>query len=353
MSARCFEVQLEPGGRRFTVEPGEPVLNAALRHGIPLKYGCRHGNCSTCKYMVLNGEVDFGSASPYSLSEGERDEGWALLCCAQPRSDLVIELPAEQRDRLRPTLPPRERVARIRSVEPVSRSLWRLRLSLDDPLDFYAGQFIEVAIPNQPGEWRSYSMANSPLQPLEVELIILRIPSGVFSGGIDRLEPGSALTTRGPYGTSYLRDGDRPVLLVAGGSGIAPMMSILRHAAAVGDQRSFTFFYGARTRADLPLLDEVEEIQSRFPAFTFHPALSEPTPECDWKGSVGLIAQVIQHSVGDASPYDAYLCGPPPMCDTVALILAAKGLPEERSYLDRFYFAIVPAQPERVSLPGN
>ncbi|MBI2964569.1 MAG: 2Fe-2S iron-sulfur cluster binding domain-containing protein [Deltaproteobacteria bacterium] len=333
-------IRLEPNGTVFEAAESEAVLNAALRQGVPLRYGCRHGNCSSCKYLVSDGDVDLGNASPYSLSEREREEGWALLCCARALSDLVIQVPEDPTDRLRPVLRPADFAATVAANDRVTRALHRLRLRLDRPLAFYPGQFLEVEVPGRPGEWRSYSIASSPSRSAEVDLVILKVPGGAFSASLERLGGGAALRVRGPYGTSYLREGDRPILLVGGGSGIAPLLSILEFAAEAGDRRAITFFYGARTAADLPLQEEIAELQRRLPHLRYRPALSEPTADCRWAGAVGLIAQVIQRELADASPFDAYVCGPPPMCDTVSLILAAKGLPDGRAFLDRFYSAV-------------
>ncbi len=250
-------IRLEPSGTSFEAAPDEALLNAALRQGIPLRYGCRHGNCSSCKYFVTEGDVDVGKASPYSLSEREREEGWALLCCARALSDLVIRVDEDAGDRLRPVIRPAEFDATVSANEQVTRSLHRLRLRLDRPFAFYPGQFLEVEVPTHPGEWRSYSMASSPSRGDEVDLVILQIPGGMFSGCLGDLEPGSPLHVQGPYGASYLRGGEEPILLVAGGSGIAPMMSILEFAAEQSDPRPITFFYGARTAADLPLQEEI------------------------------------------------------------------------------------------------
>ena len=334
------EVELRPSGIVFEAEEGESILNAALRQGVPLRYGCRHGNCSSCKYLVSDGELDFGRASPYSLSEREREEGWALLCCARALSDLVIEVPEDPSDRLRPVIPPVETTARLVANDRITRSLHRLRFAPERPFSFYPGQFLEVEVPTSPGEWRSFSMASSPSHPEELSLVVLRIPNGLFSSALDQLTAGDELRIRGPYGASYLRDGSDPLLLVAGGSGIAPMMSILAATSESHDPRPVTFFYGARTAADLPLAGEIETLCAANPRLRYRPALSEPTAACSWQGATGLIAQVIQRELADASPFDAYICGPPPMCDTVSVILAAKGLPDGRAFLDRFYSAV-------------
>jgi propane monooxygenase reductase subunit len=337
--ASC-RVRLEPSGTVFEAGEGEAVLNAALRHGVPLRYGCRHGNCSSCKYLVSDGDVDLGNASPYSLSEREREEGWALLCCARACSDLVIQVPEDPTDRLRPVLRPADFAATVSANERITRALYRLRLRLDRPLAFYPGQFLEVEVSGRSGEWRSYSIASPPSRCEEVDLVILKIPGGAFSGSLDQLSRGNPLRVRGPYGVSYLREGDQPILLVGGGSGIAPLLSILEAAAEDRDPRAITFYYGARTVADLPLQEEIANLQRRVPNLRYRPALSEPTADCRWEGPVGMIAQVIQRALADASPFDAYICGPPPMCDTVSLILAAKGLQEGHAFLDRFYSAV-------------
>jgi len=332
-------VLLAPSGTTFEAVEGEAILNAALRQGVSLRYGCRHGNCSSCKYLVSDGEVDLGRASPYSLSEREREEGWALLCCARALSDLEIQVPEDPTDRLLPVIRPAERAAVVFANDRVSRSLHRLRLRLDRPFDFYPGQFLEIEVPGQADEWRSYSMASSPSRKDELELLIQKIPGGLFSGRLEAIEPGATLRLRGPYGTSYLREGSDPILLIAGGSGIAPMLSMLEFATERRDPRPITFYYGARTTADLPLQDRIGSFQSRGADVRYRPALSEPTAGCAWEGPVGMIAQVIQRDLPDASPFDAYICGPPPMCDSVSLILAAKGLQDGRAFLDRFYSA--------------
>lgn len=331
-------VRILPKGTVFESREGETVLDAGLRHGVPFKYGCRHGNCSTCRYLVTDGEVDFGRASPYSLSEQEREEGWALLCCATPLSDLEIEVPEDAGQRLREVITPAEHAVTVERNEAVCRTLVRLRLRPSGDFDFYPGQFLEIEVPGC-DEWRSYSMASAPGRRGEIDLVIQKLPGGLFSEKLPELRPGTELRIRGPFGTSYLRAGDRPVLLVAGGSGIAPMLSILESLAMADDRRAVDFYYGVRTRADLPLEDEITALAAKHGRVRFRPALSEPTPECGWNGAKAMIAQVIQKELADASPFDAYICGPPPMCDTVSVILAAKGLAEEHAFLDRFYSA--------------
>jgi len=334
-----FKARLEPSGREFTLEPGDSVLNCALRQRILLQYGCRNGRCSSCKYFLLDGEVDFGKTSPYCLTDNEKEEGWALLCQARALSDLVIrDQDGSDRDDAAIITPQDHRV-KVAVVEQLSASLWRLQLDLVNPIKFYAGQYIEVEAPGQPGHWRCYSIASSPANPDRIELVVKRIAGGGFSDQIERFARGLELAIRGPYGMSYLREGNRPILLVATGSGIAPLLSILRYSATASVPRSFQFYYGARRRSDLIFRDELQQFQAGIPGFSFRAALSAPVASDDWPGATGRVTHVLQRDVLDASPYDAYICGQPEMCESVSTLLLAKGIPENRIFRDDFFAA--------------
>jgi NAD(P)H-flavin reductase/ferredoxin len=337
-TAEIHQVQLTPDGRSFEVRPGETVLGAALRQGVRLKYGCLHGNCSSCKYYLLDGEVDFGIASPYSLPPDEREEGWALLCCATPLCDLEIQSSEVADPRQLPDLMPEERATTVAGVERLGGDLWRLRLSLDRPLHFYAGQYVQLSVPGSEDDWRAYSIASPPSRQPEAEFVCKRIEGGRFSGQIDRLEAGTPMRLRGPYGIGYLREGSGPVLMVAGGSGIAPILSILEHAAEQDDPRDFLFFFGARIPEELVLGEELEAIGRRLPGFRMVPAVEHPG--VGWEGESGRVTGAIQRGLHDASPYDVYLCGNPPMCDSASLLLEAKGVRDGRIFFDRFYAAV-------------
>jgi NAD(P)H-flavin reductase/ferredoxin len=402
MSEEVFKARLEPSGREFSLYAGESVLNSALRQRILLQYGCRNGRCSSCKYFLIDGEVDFGKVSPYSLSENEKEEGWALLCQARALSDLTIrDQDIADRDDA-PVLTPRDETAEIFAIQQLTESLWGLQLALPHPLTFYPGQFIEVEAPGRSGSWRCYSIAGSAANPERIDLIVKRITGGEFSGQVERLARGSRLAVRGPYGMSYLRDSDRPILLVATGSGLAPLLSILRTAAERRDQRHFQLYYGARTTADLIFHDELCSLEQRLPHFRFKASLSAPastdlslgspasvsalvardlsatsvgpsaaghssptsvepsfapvdrSPVAADRGraapnaspirlsrvSAGRVTQALQRDIADASPFDAYICGHPDMCESVATLLLAKGIPENRIFRDDFYPAV-------------
>lgn len=334
-----YSARVEPSGKQFTIKPEEYILDAALRSGVPLKYGCRHGNCSSCKYLVTDGEVDYGNASPYSLSNAERDEGWVLLCCATALDDIEVQDDRVLDARQLPVLTPEEFTAEVLGVDPLTPGLRRLRVRTGRPVHFYAGQFLEVGVPGEPGQWRSYSVASPPDSATEIEFVVKVTDGGRFSGRLDDLAPGTEIRLRGPFGTGYLRQGDGPVLLVATGSGIAPILSILEHAAGTRDRRSFTFFYGARTAGELPCEPRIRELTTRLD-LTYRPVLSRPTPECAWPNEPSRVTSVVLRTIDDGSPYDAYVCGNPAMCDAVTTLLEAKGTAEESIFTDKFFAAV-------------
>jgi NAD(P)H-flavin reductase/ferredoxin len=333
-----YSARVQPGGQEFTVKPDEFILDAALRSGVPLRYGCRHGNCSSCKYLVTEGDVDFGIASPYALSNAERDEGWVLLCCATALDDLEIQDDRVHDTRQLPVLVPAEFAGEVLGVDRLTPTLRRLRMRPDRPIFGYPGQFLEIAAPGDPDQWRSYSMASAP-GSADLEFVIKVTEGGRFSGELDTLAPGVTLRLRGPFGTAYLRPGDRPVLLVATGSGIAPILAILEHAAQERDPRSFMFCYGARTAADLPCEARLRELGGLLD-LVYRPVLSSPTPACGWAGEPARVTTEVRRAVGDGSPYDAYVCGNPDMCDAVTALLEAKGTPEGSIFTDRFFPAV-------------
>jgi NAD(P)H-flavin reductase/ferredoxin len=331
------QATLTPGGDAFEIIEGETVLDAALRQGVPLQYGCRHGNCSSCKHFLDSGDVDHGGASIYSLTESERDDGYALLCCARPLTDLVIVADNAADVRTLPLLKPSEQAAEVVDVQPLTRALWQLRLRLPIPMTFYPGQFAEL---NAPGSdfWRSYSIASAPHDPHELDFVIKQVDGGRFSTRLTALSSGAKLRVRGPFGTSYLREGTAPVLLVAIGSGISPVLSILRHAAHTGDPRRFEFYYGARTVDDLPLGAEFTQLAQKLgERLVYRPVLSRAGD--DWRGLRGRVTQAVQRELADARPYDAYLCGVPEMCDSIGTLLEAKGIRAGQLFYDKFHAA--------------
>lgn len=334
----AFVARLSGDTGRFEIDAGETVLDAALRHGIALEYGCRHGNCSKCKYYLEEGDVDFGDASVYSLSEEEREEGYGLMCCATPLTDLVIETRSAENPKAKPHITPQGRAARVAQVSQLTPALWHFVLTIDEPLEFYAGQFVELKIAGTE-VWRSYSVASDPAHSTRLEFVIKHVEGGAFSGRLPHLEVGRDIALRGPYGMSYLRDGADDVVLVATGSGISPILSMLRSASEGDDGRRFTLFYGARTPDDIPCSDEMAGLTASLGERLSINVCLSTAPE-SWAGRKGRVTQALQSELQDASSLAAYICGSPEMCDTVGSLLEAKGIPESELFYDKFHAAV-------------
>ncbi len=338
MSDVQYLVELTPGGQTFNCGEDETILDGALRHGIELLYGCRHGRCSTCKYLVEDGEIELGDVTAYALPDNERDAGWALLCRARPLSDVLIRDHRLPDERALPVLSPASFEAEVEAVVQLTPELWELAVALPAALHFYAGQFVELGLATDHGVvWRNYSMASPPSSDRRLTFVMKRIAGGAFSGGIDQLQAGQPIAVRGPFGASYLRHGERPVLLCAIGSGLAPVMAMLRDAGERRDPRRFSLYYGARRPDDLPYL---EELRAGFGLkLDFVPTLDGLADGEAWAGATGTVTRAVQHAVENARDIDAYLCGAPPMCETVSRLLSAKGLLAEQLYFDRFFAA--------------
>lgn len=333
-------VTLKPTGQEFSVGENEDILTAALHHGINLQYGCRHGNCSSCKHWLLDGEVNDSAASVYAIPRNEREDGAILLCCTYAESDLVIEIDQHDGVEALPAMtPPSPRQATVLGLHSRTPDLVELRVALDAPLSFRAGQYAEFTLDS--GQRRSYSLLSPPSSESELTFCIKRVQNGVFANVLDRLQPGSPLQLEAPFGTMFLRESSRPVIAVGVGSGIAPLLSMLSDAAEQNCEAPIRFYYGARTTRDLVYLDLLADLSTRLKDFQFIPCLSQGTNDSLAPNArSGRVTRAIAEDIRDASPYDAYLCGAPEMCDAVGRLLEAKGLPEARIHADKFYSAV-------------
>jgi propane monooxygenase reductase subunit len=322
-------VRFEPVGLEIEVDEDETILSAAFRQGLMLMHGCKEGQCSACKSFVLDGEVDLDRYSTFALPDFEEAEGWTLLCRAHPYSDLEIELINYDEEILRSGTPIRTITTRVEAVEPLTSDIRRLVLKVDEPFEFKPGQYVDIHIPGS-DEHRSFSMANTTSG--ELEFMIKLYPGGRFSGLLadGAIKPGDELTVTGPYGVFTLRSSSpRRLLFIGGGAGMAPILSLLRSLSAAGSDREATYYYGARTEADLFHLQELAGLPCGFV-----PALSEDSN--GWAGEAGLITDVVERLEGDISEVDAYVCGPPPMVEAAIALLEAKGVPEAHIYFDKF-----------------
>jgi len=333
-----YTITLLPFEKQFTCGEDETILAAALRQGVNLRYGCKHGGCGTCKALIVEGEVDQPEASTFALMDFEREQGMALLCSAYPLGDTAIELSDYEESDLEGGAPIGKFLAEVGAIEFLTHDIVGLKLRLIEPerISFKAGQYVDVLAPGA-AETRSYSMANPPSRDGELELMVKLMAGGLFSEYLrGQLKAGDRLTLEGPYGGFHLRENERPALFIAGGSGMAPMLSLLRDIAEKRVRRSITFFYGARTKRDLFHLDELFGFEKRLPSFRFVPALSEPAAGEEWEGVTGLITEVVAREVPDARGMEAYLCGPSAMIDAAIAVLVRLGVSDLDIHYDKF-----------------
>jgi propane monooxygenase reductase subunit len=331
-------VRFDPVGIEIEVDEDETILDAAFRQGVMLMHGCKEGQCSACKSFLLDGDLQMARYSTFALADYESEEGYVLLCRGHAYSDLEIELINYDEDMIRAGVPIQLVTTEVAAIEVLTHDIVHLRLSFVSPreLAFNPGQYADVRIPGT-DHWRSFSMANTPSTDHQADFFIKRYPGGHFSGLLGDgggLAVGDKLDIKGPYGTFTLRESDRDVVLIGGGAGMAPILSLLTHLSEQGIDRKATFYYGARTARDLFHLDRMTELAEALPRFSFVPALSE---EAGTAGTeTGLITDVVDRREGDLSGADAYLCGPPPMVEAAIDLMAAKGVPEGRVFYDKF-----------------
>ena len=335
------KVRFVPVNIEIEVNEDETVLNAAFRQGVSLTHGCREGQCGACKSFLLDGDLEMKKYSTFALPEYESDEGYVLLCRSHVYSDAEVELINYDEDILRLGIPIETFKTTIEAIEPLTHDIRSIVLKFTEPgrrLKFNAGQYASIRIPDSE-EYRAYSIANTPLVTDLLEFIIKVFPGGLFSGLLDGgFTIGQEVEVKGPYGVFMLREKyDTDIVCIGGGSGMAPLWSLLNDMAERGIKRKATYFYGARTRKDLFYLEQLHQLEERLPGFRFIPALSMASAEDEWDGETGLITEVLERNLEDEQSHtQAYLCGPPPMIDAAIPVLIRKGITEDRIFFDKF-----------------
>ena len=337
-------VRLSPVGVEFEAEPGETLLNAAFRQGIALPHGCKEGQCSACKCVLTDGEIDMLRYSTFALNDSEKDSGHILLCRARAYSDVEIELLNYDEEVLSRSIAVKTFKGHVTQIGRLTHDIRHIEIELESPLKFWAGQYVDITVTTQAGETitRSFSMANTPLQAQKLEFIIKKYPDGKFSGELDSggVKVGASVTVVGPYGTCFRREGrDGPIILVGAGSGMSPVWAILRDHLTSGERRPVYFFYGARTRADLFYLDELAALEREHPDFQFIPVLSHAGDDSSWTGERGFVHERVDAKLKELDldgAGDVYACGPPPMIDALQPVLFMNGFESERVFFDRF-----------------
>lgn len=333
------KVIFEPVGIEMDVEEGETVLDAAFRQGIAVPHGCKEGQCSSCKCKLIDGDIDLLKYSTFALPDHERDDNHILLCRTHAFSDLTVELLNFDEEALSRSIAVKDFDGKVVGVTSLTHDIRLLEIELDQPIKFWAGQYVDITIPSM-GVTRSYSMANPPSEDRRLRFIIKKYPDGAFSALLDdRLQPGTEIKAKGPYGGCFRREGRAgPMVLVGGGSGMSPLWSILQDQIQSGEHRPIRFFYGARSDQDLFYLDEFATIANKLTDFEFIPALSQQNGS-PWSGETGFVHDVVQRRLraeGLTGDIDAYSCGPPPMIDAVMPVLFGAGVEPSRFYYDKF-----------------
>ena len=332
----AFQITVLPSQHTFAAEAGETILNAALRQGVMLPYGCGDGSCGACRAKVVSGQVEHGAAPSHVLSDQDRAAGGALLCCASARSDLDLEareLPAPQA-RVR-TLP--ARVQKLTRLAP-DVMLIELKLPPSEQLQFLPGQYIDILLKG--GARRAFSLANAPGDDSCLQLHVRHLPGGLFTDHVfSSMKERDLLRFTGPHGSFFLRENSvKPMLLVAGGTGLAPIKAIVEHAIGERSTRPMAVYWGGRTLADLYLLPLMEKWQAA--GVRFVPVLSEPAASDHWNGRGGFVHAAAMADYPDLSGHQVYVCGSP------AMVAAARRdfvgqcqLPENEFFADSFELA--------------
>src|SRR5262245_19744356 len=336
-----YTVTIRPSGHQFSLEGDETVLAAALREGYTLAYGCRNGACGSCKGRLLEGKIDYGHYQSTALSEQERANGLALFCCAKPLSDLTIECREVNAVK---DIQIRKMPCRIQTMERLAPDVMQLKLRLpqNERLQYLAGQYLDIQM--RDGQRRSFSMANAPHGDELLELHI-RNYGGVFSRlAFEQMKVRDILRFEGPFGTFFLReDSDKPIVLLASGTGFAPIKAIIEHAFHVGIRRPMTLYWGGRVHPDLYLDSVCAQWQREHPDLRYVPVLSEARAEERWEGRTGFVHRAVMEDLPDLSGYQVYACGNPLMVEAARRDFSAScALPADQFFCDSFTPATTP-----------
>ena len=333
-------ISVQPSGRSFEADAGETLLAAGIRQGIGLPYGCKDGACGSCKCRKISGTVVHGPHQEKALSAAEEAAGLILTCCSTAQSDVVLESRQVTQEG---ALPIKKMPVRVASMSRVSDDVMVIRLQLpgNDVMKFRAGQYIEFLL--RDGARRSYSMANAPhtleTAPPMVELHIRHMPGGKFTDAVfGTMKEKDILRAEGPYGSFYLReDSDKPMILLASGTGFAPIKALIEHMQHRGIQRPATLYWGGRRPADLYMDAWVREQLTRMPQLRYVPVISNATPEDSWTGRTGFVHSAVLADVPDLSGHEVYACGAPIVIESAQRDYVAQGgLPPEAFYADSF-----------------
>lgn len=337
-------LRIEPAGHALQVNAKSTLLQAALDQSIAFPHNCRAGGCARCKCRLVSGRVRELTDKSYILSAEELQQNFILACQSVALSDVVVEVELDASGG--PKHPVVHTEGEIIQLNYLTHDILQVRVRLQTPALYTAGQYAEIYVPNviQEGnrETRSYSFAAAPgdVDTVDsVEFFIRRVPGGAFTDWLfSEAKVGTVLEGHGPYGDFWLRPSQAPLLCVAGGSGLAPILAILEQAQKENATRDVTLFFGARTQQDLYALDRIEALRNSWDkSFRFVPVLSAENEASDWDGLRGFIPEHLSRVLGEGmGEHHAYLCGPPPMIDACVKVMRDGGIDEQSIYFDKF-----------------
>jgi len=339
-----FKVTLQPSGHSFPIAADTTLLQAALDVGLTIPYGCRNGACGACKCRVITGKVDPGGAAEHVLPPADAAAGFALACCAKPLSDLSVEVRevVGQDD-----IPLRTMPCRIHELRQLADDvmIMRLKLPANERLQFVAGQYIEFILPED--KRRAFSLANAPHEDDLLELHLRLIPGGTFTERVfSSMRERDILRFEGPFGTFHLHeDSLKPIVMVAGGTGFAPIKALVEHAIHSRIDRPIAIYWGAKNLQELYLPELPQQWATAHANISYIPVLSEPTTADAWSGRTGLVHEAVLADFADLSGYQAYVCGAPVMVEAAQRDFLARGLPASEFFADIFSYAAKSAKP--------
>ncbi len=335
-----FTVTIADSDRRFEVRTGESVLSAALRQGVMLPYSCKNGTCGSCKGHVLSGQVHYPFHPPMALEPDAIEAGDALLCQAEPLEDLTIR--AREISAVR-DLQVRMFPARVIEKSLLADNVVRLRLKLpaSQRLQFLAGQYVDALLAG--GKRRAFSIASSPVIEDEIELHIRHVDGGDFTGWVfDDLKERDILRLEGPLGTFFVRNDQpaRPMIMMGGGTGFAPLKSMIEDLLEHGDRRPIQLYWGARSAAELYLDSLPRQWEKEFDHIRYRTAISEPGEALFDGAFAGFVHEAVIDDHPDLSGFDIYMSGPPAMIESAKKAFAKAGVNEDRLFYDSFEFGL-------------
>ena len=331
-----FQISIQPSGRTFTAEPGETMLAAGIRQGIGLPYGCKDGACGSCKCRKLEGTVVHGAHQSKALSADEETSGYVLTCCGVAQSDVVLE---SRQVTEAGAFPIRKMPARVSSLERKSHDVMivRLQLPANDPFNYRPGQYVEFLL--RDGSRRSYSMANAPHNGPGLELHVRHMPGGKFTDHVfGTMKEKEIQRIEGPFGSFFLReDSAKPIVMLASGTGFAPIKALIEHMQFQGITRRATLYWGGRRPEDLYMDEWVRARLLEMPHLDYVPVVSDALPQDQWTGRTGFVHRAVIEDLPDLSGYQVYACGAPIVVDSARNdYCELAGLAEEEFFADAF-----------------